>query len=163
MKHFVRVGGYLSRLLEAIGAVVLAGMMFLTTFDVLMRYLGIPFMGAYELVSMAGAIVIGFGIPETTLQDANVKVDFLVEGAPRIVKMCFFTFTKLLGIALFVCMGYGLMAKAIELQSVNEASLTLRMPLFPVGYGLGVCFFLEAVVLSGLLVQGLCRKEVADE
>ncbi len=163
MKRFVNVGGHLSRLLEAIGAVMLAGMMFLTTFDVFMRYLGIPFMGAYELVSMAGAIVIGFGIPETTQQDANVKVDFLVEGASHVIKTFFFVVTRLMGIALFMFMGYGLMAKAVELQSVNEASLTLRMPLYPVGYGLGVCAFIEAFVLTCVLAQGLRRKEAVHE
>jgi TRAP-type C4-dicarboxylate transport system permease small subunit len=155
MNQFLSMGRHLSKFLDVIGGAVLAGMMFLTVFDVAMRYLGIPFMGAYELVSMAGAVVIGFGLPQTTLDDGNVKVDFLIESAPKLVKKLFFVFTKLLGITLFAVMGYGLIAKAMELQAVNEASLTLRMPLFPVGYGLGVCALIESLALSCVLLKGL--------
>jgi TRAP-type C4-dicarboxylate transport system permease small subunit len=157
MKNFLSLGRHLSKLMEIIGGAVLVGMMFLTVLDVLMRYLGVPFMGTYELVSMAGAVVIGFGFPQTTLDDGNVKVDFLVENSSAAIRKVFFVSTRILGIALFVVMGYGLIAKAMELQAVNEASLTLRVPLYPVGYGLGVCSFIESIALTCVLLKGLTQ------
>jgi len=146
---------HLSKYMDIIGGTVLALMMFLTVVDVVMRYLGVPFMGTYELVSMAGAVVIGFGFPQTTMDNGNVNVDFLIEIAPSPVKIFFLVCTKILGIALFAAMGYGLIVKAIELQSVNEASLTLRMPLAPLAYALGACSFVESLALFSVLIQGL--------
>jgi len=146
---------HLSKLMDIIGGTVLALMMLLTVVDVVMRYLGVPFMGTYELVAMAGAVVIGFGFPQTTLDNGNVKVDFLIEVAPIPVKKFFLIFTKILGIAFFAALGYGLIAKAIELQSVNEASLTLRMPLAPLAYALGACSFVESLALFCVLMQEL--------
>lgn len=163
MKQFLFLGKHLSTLMDTIGGAVLTGMMFLTVLDVAMRYLGTPFMGTYELVSMAGAVVIGFGFPQTTMEDGNVKVDFLIENAPAIVKKIFFVFTKLLGITLFALMGYGLIAKAMELQSVNEASLTLRLPLYPLAYALGVCSIIESIALVCVLIQGLYQGGSANE
>jgi TRAP-type transport system small permease protein len=157
MKVFLTLGRRLCKLMETIGGAVLAGMMFLTVLDVIMRYIGAPFMGAYELVSMAGAVVIGFGFPQTTLDDGNVKVDFLIENASRRIRTVFFVCTKCMGIALFAVMGYGLIAKAMELQTVNEASLTLRVPLCPVGYGLGICAFIESIALICVLFRGLSQ------
>jgi TRAP-type C4-dicarboxylate transport system permease small subunit len=162
MKQFLFLGRHLSKLMDTIGGTVLTAMMFLTVLDVAMRYLGVPFMGTYELVSMAGAVVISFGFPQTTLEDGNVKVDFLIEKAPSAVNKFFFVFTKLLGITLFALMGYGLIAKAIELQSVNEASLTLRVPLYPIGYGLGVCSFIQSIALICVLIEGLFKGGVNE-
>jgi TRAP-type C4-dicarboxylate transport system permease small subunit len=162
MKQFLFLGRHLSKLMDTIGGTVLTGMMLLTVLDVAMRYLGVPFMGTYELVSMAGAVVISFGFPQTTMEDGNVKVDFLIESAPRAVNKFFFVFTKLLGITLFAFMGYGLIAKAIELQSVNEASLTLRVPLYPVGYGLGVCSLIESIALICVLIEGLFKGDANE-
>jgi TRAP-type C4-dicarboxylate transport system permease small subunit len=146
---------HLSKYMDIIGGTMLTLMMLLTVVDVVMRYLGVPFMGTYELVSMAGAVVIGFGFPQTTMDNGNVNVDFLIERAPNPVKKFFLVCTKILGIALFAAMGYGLIAKAIELQSVNEASLTLRMPLAPLAYALGACSFVESLALFCVLIQGL--------
>jgi TRAP-type C4-dicarboxylate transport system permease small subunit len=156
MNTVLALGKHLSKLMDIIGGTVLALMMLLTVVDIAMRYLGVPFMGTYELVAMAGAVVIGFGFPQTTMDNANVTVDFLVEGAPRAARNFLLVCTKIMGIVLFAAMGYGLIAKAIELQSVNEASLTLRMPLSPLAYALGACSFVESLALACVLIKGLC-------
>ncbi len=155
MNIVLTLGKHLSKLMDIIGGTMLALMMLLTVVDVAMRYCGVPFMGTYELVAMAGAVVIGFGFPQTTLDNANVNVDFLIESAPNPVKKIFLVCTKIMGIALFAVMGYGLIAKALELQSVNEASLTLRMPLAPLAYALGACSFVESIALTCVLIKGL--------
>lgn len=149
------LNNHLSKFMDIVGGTILALMMLLTVLDVIMRYLGVPFMGTYELVSMAGAVVIGFGFPQTTMNNGNVNVDFLIELAPSPVKKFILICTKSLGIAIFAAMGYGLIVKAIELQSVNEASLTLRMPLAPLAYALGVCSFVESLALLCVLIKGL--------
>ena len=53
----------LGRLLQAIGALVLAAMMFLGAADVILRYFfNSPISGAYELVEYMMAIIVPFGL-----------------------------------------------------------------------------------------------------
>jgi TRAP-type C4-dicarboxylate transport system permease small subunit len=158
MEIVLTLGKRLSWFFDVIGAAVLSGMMFLTVTDVTMRYLGRPFMGTYELVSMAGAIVIGFSIPQTSMQNGHVMVEVLVEGASEKIKKILLVVTKLMGIALFLLLGYALMVKARELYGAQEVSLTLRIPVYPVCFGLGVCSFVEGFVLTALLLKGLVER-----
>jgi TRAP-type C4-dicarboxylate transport system permease small subunit len=155
MKQLGAVTVRLSRFMRAIGAFTLAGMMLITVVDVILRYLGRPFMGTYEIVSLCGAIVIGCAMPQTTLQDGHVKVDFLVGGTSGAVKLLLVFTTKFLGMGLFCLLGYGLMSKATELVKAGEVSLTIHIPLYPVCYGLGICCFVESLALAHLLLKEL--------
>ena len=155
MKGLMSLAVRVSGVMRGIGAAALAGMMFLTVVDVILRYVGRPFMGTYEIVSLAGAVVIGFAVPQTTLEDGNVKVDFLVEAASGAIKRGLIVGTRLLGVALFCMLGYGLVAKATEVLKAGEVSLTLHIPFYPVAYGLGICSFVEAAVLLFLLFEAL--------
>jgi TRAP-type C4-dicarboxylate transport system permease small subunit len=60
-----------------IAGAALAAMMFLTVADVVLRYFKMPIVGTYEIVSMLGAIVIGFAVPQTTLERGHVLMDFI--------------------------------------------------------------------------------------
>ena len=62
-----RVLRFISKLLNFIAGVALTFMMLLTVVDVLFRAGGHPLIGAYEIVALAMGIVIGFGIPQTSL------------------------------------------------------------------------------------------------
>ncbi len=67
----------LSRFMYWIAGAALTGIMFLTVADVFLRYLKMPILGTYEIVSLLGAIVIGFAIPQTTIDRGHVLMDFL--------------------------------------------------------------------------------------
>ena len=56
-----------NKILNVIGGTALTVMMLLTVSDVIMRSLGHPILGAYELVSMLLAVVIGFTIPKVLI------------------------------------------------------------------------------------------------
>jgi TRAP-type C4-dicarboxylate transport system permease small subunit len=135
-----------SGILNIIAGIALTFMMFITVVDVGLRAGGRPIVGVYEVVALCLAIVIGFGIPQVSLDGAHVfmeiGLDKLSPKGQNIMK----TFTRLLCIGLFIFMGYNLFSVAAEFHASGEVSQTLRLPFFPVAYGVGVCCFLECLV-----------------
>ncbi len=155
MNKLMMLISHVSKFLRVIGAVLLTGMMFLTVTDVILRYLGRPVLGL-EMIAMAGALVIGFILPQNSLADQNVCVDS-VNTTPPLVKKLFMIGRRILGVALFLLLAYGMFRKAAELNEVGEVSNvpTAYTASVILGYGLAVCLFVEAIVLMCLLGRTL--------
>jgi TRAP-type C4-dicarboxylate transport system permease small subunit len=122
-------------------------MMILTVADVVLRYLGKPLTGTYELMAFSGALVIGFAVAQASLDDAHVSMDMVTEKLPLFSKTVLLFVTKLIGLVLFALISLGLFMKAHDLYKTGEVSLTLRVPYYPVAYGLSLCGFAECLVL----------------
>ena len=133
--------------MNGLAGIVLFLMMMLTVVDVGLRMFWKPITGTYELVAMAGAVVIGFAIPQTSWENAHIFVDFLIENRSRAIKVVFGCFNRLMGIILFVLLGLYLLFKANHLFRSGDVSLTLQIPYYPVAYGLAFCAFVQAFVL----------------
>ena len=147
MKPFVALFKRISGYMNGLAGVVLFLMMMLTVVDVVLRVFGTALLGTYELVAVAGAIVVGFAVPNTSLGRGHVYVDFLIEGRSPAVRNTVFVFTRVLGICLFALLSYYLLKKGIHLYVTGEVSLTLHIPYYPAAYGLAFCFFIECFVL----------------
>jgi TRAP-type C4-dicarboxylate transport system permease small subunit len=158
MRYYFVLIEKLSRWMRIISGILLTLMMLLTVVDVTLRYSGMPFMGAYDLVGIMGAAVIALSFPITSLNDGHVRVDFLVEQLPLSLARTVNATTKVLGIALFVLLAYGLTMKGRELYAAREASLTLHVPLAPICFVVGAGCLIAAFVLSLVLVQGILRR-----
>ena len=145
----------IARVMDVVGGVVLTLMMLLTVMDVILRYLGKPITGTYELVYLGGALVIGFAMPRTSWDGGNVSVDFVLVALPRHLQTVASVVTRLLGAAFFALLGWNLFRLAATYLSKQEVSLTLHVPIFPVVYALGICAFIECLVLLSMLVSQL--------
>jgi TRAP-type C4-dicarboxylate transport system permease small subunit len=147
------VGGFLnrirqlSRFLNIIAGISLTFLMLLTVTDVILRSLRSPIVGTYELVAFAGAVVIGFSVPFTSWLRAHIYVDFFILKFPKKIKNLFNIVTRCLVIVLFILIGWNLIKYGMDLQKSGEVSLTLQMPFYPVAYGIGVCCFIQCIVL----------------
>lgn len=137
----------LSSWMNTFGGIVLFVMMMLTVVDVILRFFGKPITGTYELVAMAGALVVAFAIPQTSWDNAHIFVDFLLENRPPAVKKTFQSVTKLLGVILFALLAWYLCTKANHLYRSGDVSLTLHIPYYPVAYGLAFCSLVQALTL----------------
>jgi TRAP-type C4-dicarboxylate transport system permease small subunit len=142
-----------SKILNIVGGTALTVMMFLTVADVLMRAVGHPILGAYELASLLLALVVGFSIPKVSLDRGHVYMEFLLERLSGRQKDLMNTFTRLLCILLFLIVGYNLFQVGNEFRTSGEVSSTLKMPFFPVAYGVGVCCFIECLVFVSDIVK----------
>jgi TRAP-type C4-dicarboxylate transport system permease small subunit len=142
-----------SKVLNIIGGSALTFMMFLTVADVLLRAVGHPILGTYEIVGLALALVIGFGIPRVSMDRGHVYMEFVVERLPGNWKMIMNTFTRILCIFLFLLIGYNLFSVGNEFHMSGEVSPTLKLPFFPVAYGVGICCFIEVLVFVNDIIK----------
>ncbi|MEJ2095811.1 MAG: TRAP transporter small permease [Deltaproteobacteria bacterium] len=146
MKTFFTLLSRTGTVLNFISGVTLTGIMLLTVGDVLLRALGRPILGTYEIVSILLAVVIGFSIPKVSLDQGHVRMEFLLDilsGKGRAVML---TFTRLLCIGLFGLIGTNLFSIANEFRLSGEVTSTIQLPFYHIAYGVGVCCFLECLV-----------------
>lgn len=155
LENFIRT---LAKILNIIAGTALTFMMFLTVADVLMRAGGRPILGAYELVSLSLAVVIGFSIPQVSLDRGHVYMEFILEMLSERHRALLNTFTRVLCIILFVIIGYNLFLIGSEFRTSGEISSTLKLPFFPIAYCVGICCFIECLVFM-LEIAKIWRKQ----
>jgi len=147
MKGFLSKINGLSRFLNIIAGISLTFLMLLTVMDVILRSMRRPIVGTYELVAFSGAIVIGFSVPLTSWVRGHIYVDFLILKFSQKVRNVFNIATRCVVIVLFFLIGWNLIKYGLDLQKSGEVSLTLQMPFYPVAYGVGICCFVQCLVL----------------
>jgi TRAP-type C4-dicarboxylate transport system permease small subunit len=147
VKTISAVAAGLSRFMNVVAGLALAGSMFLTVSDVILRSFKRPIVGTYELVGLLGALVIGFSLPQTSRVKGHVLMDFLTgslsAGAQRVLHVL----TRILGIVLFAIIGWNLWVLGDDFRKSGEVTLTLQLPLYPVAYSIAICCFVECLVL----------------
>lgn len=141
-----------------ISGVILILMMLLTVMDVVLRFFKRPITGTYELVAMAGAVVIAFAIPQTSREKGHIAVDIFPEGRYETLRNVFYGFTRAMGIVLFALLSWYLFQKGNDLRSGGDVSNTLRVPYYPVAYGLSFCFLLESFELLMEILRNFTRE-----
>ena len=137
----------ISRIMQVIGGVFLTFMILLTTMDVVMRLFGHPVPGAVEIISICGGVVIGFSAPITSWTKGHISVDFVTNALSSKARAIVETITRCTGIGLSLLISWNSMKIGTGFFKGKEVSGTLELPLYPVAYGLAVCFFMLSVVL----------------
>jgi TRAP-type C4-dicarboxylate transport system permease small subunit len=158
MKGFLNSAYRISSFFNVIAGIVLMLLMFLTVADVILRYFGRPILGTYELVSFLGAVVIGCCLPHTSWMRKHVFVDFLILRFSQKVRNIFNIATRWLVIFLCFWIGWNLIRYGMDLHKTGEVSITLRMPFYPLTFGIGICFFAVCWVLFGDIIKILRRQ-----
>jgi TRAP-type C4-dicarboxylate transport system permease small subunit len=128
-----------------VGGAALVFMMLITVADVILRKLGHPIIGTYEIVSFTGAVVIGFCIPWVTMRKSQIAVDFLTMRMSGKTRKTFRLWTRIVGIVLWSLIGYNLFLLGRDLYRSGEVSLTLQLPFYPVAFGIAFCCFLQSI------------------
>jgi len=147
MKRFFKVVYSLDLSLQIVAGLGLAFMMVVTVIDVVMRALGRPIIGAIELICFSGAIVVGFAIPYSSWMKAHVYVDMLEEKLSQKVQFFFKVVTRLIGILLFLFISYNFILYGLSLKNSGEVSAGLKIPYYPITFGLAVSCFMESLTL----------------
>jgi len=149
---FAAVKG-VSRVMYWISCAALVSIMGLTVLDVTLRKFGNPIDFTFEIVVFLAAIVIGFALPQTSLEKGHVVMEFLsVKLSQKWQRLLRLT-TRLVGIITFAIIGWNIVRIGNHLLEVKQVSPILEIPEFPVAYGVGVCCFVECLVLIFDLVQ----------
>jgi TRAP-type C4-dicarboxylate transport system permease small subunit len=146
MAGFFKAMRFISNLLNIIAGIAVTFMMLLTVADVLLRAGGRPIIGTFEIVALSLALVIGFAIPKVSLDRGHVSMEFFLVKLSQRGKDVMNTFTRLLGLGLFACIGYNLFNVAARFHASGEVTATIKIPFYPVAYGVAVCCLLECFV-----------------
>lgn len=141
------------RIMDITGGVILTLMMLITVLDVILRYFRMPITGTYELVFLGGAVVIACAIPLTTWEGGHVAVDFLIQSPSVSFRKIMGVFTRFLGIVFFFLLGWNLFRLGNDLFTSGEVSLTLHVPYYPAAYILGICAFVQCLVLTVMIMR----------
>jgi TRAP-type C4-dicarboxylate transport system permease small subunit len=147
MEGFLKTINGISRFLNIIAGISLTFLMLLTIADVVLRGFKSPVPGTFEMVAFAGAVVIGFSVPLTSWLRGHIFVDFFILKFSQKGRDIFNIATRCVVIVLFFLIGWNLIKYGMDLQKSGEVSLTLQMPFYPVAYGVGVCCFVQCLVL----------------
>jgi TRAP-type C4-dicarboxylate transport system permease small subunit len=130
-----------------VGGLGLGFMMLVTLADVAMRNIGRPIVGSMELISFTSAVVIGFAIPYTSWTKGHIVVDFLTEMlSPKSVRILRII-TRCMGIALFLFAAYNFIAYGLDLMRSKEVTPGLRIPYYPITFGLALSCLLQSLTL----------------
>jgi TRAP-type C4-dicarboxylate transport system permease small subunit len=142
-----------SRLMYWISCAALVAIVGLTVLDVFLRKFGSPIDFTFEIVVFLAAIVIGFALPQTSLERGHVVMEFLsVKLSPKWQRLMHLT-TRWVGIITFAIIGWNIVRIGNHLLEVKQVSPILEIPEFPVAYGVGACCFVECLVLVFDLIQ----------
>jgi TRAP-type C4-dicarboxylate transport system permease small subunit len=153
MKGFLKAVQSIGRFLNIVAGASLTSLMLLTIVDIALRGFRRPIVGTYELVAFAGAVVIGFSMPLTSWFRSHIYVDSLIMKLTRKAQSAFNVATRVMVIGLFAVIGWNLFKYGMDLRKSGEVSLTLQVPFYPVAYGLGVCCFVQCLVMVCAVIK----------
>lgn len=150
--------GGLRAVVRALGVLAGAGLMamvLVTTLDVALRALRVPFTGAYDIVRIAAALTAAAALPYTTAIKGHVAIEFLFHKLGPRGRAGVDALMRLLGMGLFGVLAWGCVRYGDSLRRSGEVSLTLGLPVFWVPYLLaGSCALVVLVKLYHLSHPG---------
>jgi TRAP-type C4-dicarboxylate transport system permease small subunit len=146
--HAISAVRPLARGLHGAGGAALAGMMFLTVADVVLRSFKSPITGTYELVGFLGAAAIGFSLPQTSLDRGQVMMDFVTRRLPPGPARALSALTRAIGAGLFALIAWNLFAMGADLRRTGDETPLLHLPHFLLAWGIAVACAAECLVLA---------------
>lgn len=116
-----------------LGAGALAGMMFLTVADIVMRYaLESPMVGAYEIIELLMACVVPLGIAFCAHKHEHVVVDVLYDHLPNGAQKYLNVITSFIAALLTAVIAFYSIVTAVDTYHSKFASVVLRIPKYPI-------------------------------
>ena len=134
-------------LLAGLAGTAVCIMMLITCADVVLRGFGAPLSGALDIVTIAGSVAIGCALPYTTAVKGHVSIEYFFHKLSRKGRIVVDTFSRLIGITLFVFLTQQFVRYGASLRASGLVSPTLQAPLFWMPYLLAVCCGLVSLVI----------------
>jgi TRAP-type C4-dicarboxylate transport system permease small subunit len=153
MKRFLAVIYKTDITFHVISGIVLAFMMLLTLADVIVRNMGHPIVGAMEIISFSGSVVVGFAIPYTSWKRSHVYVDMITNKLSPGNNMILNAITRCMGMALFIFVGVNFIVYGLDLIRTGEVSPSFMLPYYPIAFGLSLSCFLQSITLFADFVR----------
>ncbi len=148
------LAGRMSAWMEVVAGSALIAVMLLIGADIIGRLFGHPVPGAYEIVSLAGGLVLGLALPATSMAKEHVSTDFMTARLSTTMRRLLHFGTRLIGIGIFALAGYGMLMMGVRLKEAGEVTAVLAFPFYYVVYALGGALIIQTLVLVAELFAG---------
>jgi TRAP-type C4-dicarboxylate transport system permease small subunit len=142
-----RFSNNLNKWFNWLGGIALAGLTGIACANMLMRILGSPFKGAFELVGFFGALVVALPLGYAQINRAHISVDILSRYYSTRTKRFVNAFNSLVCTIFFALVAWQSWVYATAIWKRGETSETLRIIYYPFVYVIGLCCLLLALVL----------------
>ena len=135
-----------------LGGVAVLALMTLATGNVCLRIFGMPYRGAYELVSFLGAVVTAFALGYTQRRKSHIVVDILTETFSEGRKRILDGISYLMGVLFFAIISWVIFRWGMRIAASGEVSETLKIAYYPFIYcvALGFAFLCLTLLLDFL-------------
>jgi TRAP-type C4-dicarboxylate transport system permease small subunit len=139
--------------MEAVAGFALTAVMLLIGADIVGRIFGRPVPGTYEIVSLAGGLIIGMALPATSRARGHVCADFLLLRLPEKSRKVLVIITRLTGMGIFLLAGFGMIMMGLRLKASGEVTAVLSLPFYYATYAIGSAFFVQTLILLSEILE----------
>jgi TRAP-type C4-dicarboxylate transport system permease small subunit len=141
---------------ERAAIVAILGMLVATCIDVVgAKAFHWPLPGGTEVVYLLQLVAIAAGLAFSKIDGRQISVEFLIDKLPKRAKATIDSFTSLLGLGLFLLLGWKSFQYSLAFRSANEVTATALIPLYPFALWLSLCCIPICLVLLNDLVTAL--------
>jgi len=159
MEKLKRLVSRLSQFMGVIAGTTLVFVMLLTVLDVILRYFGYPIIGVYDLVALGGGIIIGFSMPLAAERKVHVFMEMALQANSRTAQRVLSLVTRLIVFGISFLVAWNLIRLGLGFRETGEVSLTIQIVYYPIAIGLGVCFFIQMLVVLVEILEGFSGTE----
>jgi len=161
MGHFERIINVLGRWLNYVASGAIVIMMILVVIDIILRNIGSPIIGVYEIVGYLGALVIAFALVQLTANEGNISISFLVSKLSKRTQAITDITTNAICAAVCFFISIQGVIYSTSLWHSGQISGCLRIHYFPFMYAIAFIFVLVglAFVINLLkLIRSVAKK-----
>ena len=149
---FWRAVVWLGHGMTGIACVGLAAMMVIIFADVSLRLVGYPVKGAYDIVRVAGAVMIACSLPITTAMKGHVAIEYFFQKLNMRWRVAVDSVMRAAMIGAFLLAAYECVGYGIRFLRNSQVTDTIEMPIFWVPWLMAVSFGVTALVVVFHLV-----------
>jgi|WetSurSiteA1Bulk_404760.scaffolds.fasta_scaffold104482_1 TRAP-type C4-dicarboxylate transport system permease small subunit len=146
-----------------VSGITLTCVMVLIGVDVIGRALGHPLIASYEVIQLAGALIVGLSMPFAALSENHVKMEFLVDRLHGHGRDILNSVTRVVGVIMFAVLGAYLFKIGAEFHTAGEATPTLFIPIYPGAYIIGFACFVQCIIFIDSITKIWKGEEGAHE
>jgi TRAP-type C4-dicarboxylate transport system permease small subunit len=122
-------------------------MMLLTSSDVVLRYIGYPIRGTFDIVGLLGTIVIALPIAHTQVLRRHIAMEFMESVGPKLMQIITKSIICWLGIIIYALIAWQCSLLGAKLRVIHQVSDTIEIPLYPFPYVIAFGCALNCVVV----------------
>lgn len=140
------------RLLAAVAGIALIAMMFFTVTDMVLRGIGRPLAGSYEMIGWLSATAVALSLGYAQRHQGHVAIDLVVTALPPRARAVVEMLVTVASLLLFSATGWYVAGYGLVLHETGSLSETLRAVVYPWVYLVALgCAGLALALLADLL------------